>query len=201
MLKDRAYFALDRQDKLLVISGVPISYLKKPVKVEQFNFNPTSIAYSATDVIVVQAEYQLNFLKDLLENISYMGEASTYVVGSYPTDQASYQLATLLTKAYFEYASKDGIYPKVKWIDLGSPDWEFLKSEDTCSLVVIHGLSESTSDTRRLEIAKDFLRKAVHTTRIVLAVTQNILAYSITKLEISPDGAFQLNKTTNRVVV
>jgi len=32
-------------------------------------------------------------------------------------------------------------------------------------------------------------------------VTPNILNYAIMKLELSPDGVFQLNKTTNRVVV
>lgn len=201
MLKDKSYFALDREDKLLAISGVPINFLKKPVTVEQFNFAPTTIAYSPTSVTVIQAEYQFNFLKELLQNISYIGEPSTYVIGSYPTDQASYQLATMITKTYFDHASSDGIYPKVKWIDLGSPEWDFLKSDDACSLLVVHGLSESTSDNRKVEMAKDFLRKGTHTTRIVLAVTPNILNYAIMKLELSPDGVFQLNKTTNRVVV
>jgi hypothetical protein len=201
MHKDKSYYTLSRQDKLLALSGVPVNFLKKPVSLEQLNFLPSSITYSPSSVVVIQAEYQINFIKELLANISCVGESSTYAIGSYPTDQASYQLATILTKAYFEYVSLSGVYPKIKWVDLGSPDWDFLKSHEECSLLVVHGISENTSDNRRLELAKDFLRRGVHTTRILLAVTPNILTYAITKIEISPDGVFQLSKTTNRVFV
>ena len=201
MHKDKSYYTLSRQDKLLALSGVPVNFLKKPVALEQLNFMPSSIAYSPSNVVVIQSEYQSTFIKDLLANISCVGESSTYVIGSYPTDQASYQLATLITKAYFDHIQTNGVYPKIKWVDLGSPDWDFLKSDNDCSLLVVHGISENTSDNRRLELAKDFLRKGVHTTRIILAVTPNILTYAITRLEISPDGVFQLSKTTNRVFV
>lgn len=201
MHKDQAYFKLDRNDRLLALSGVPINYLKKPIIPEQLNFMPSSIAYSASNVTVIQSEYQKNFLTELLDNIEYIGEPSTYVIGSYPTDQAAYQLATLITKTYYEHILQHKIYPRIKWVDMGSPDWEFLKSDEGYSLVVIHGISESSSENRKIEHTKDFLRKATPTTRFVLAVTSNILSYAINKLEISPDGVFQLSKTTNRVVV
>jgi hypothetical protein len=201
MLKDKSYHTLSRQDKLLALSGVPINFLKKPIEIEQFNFMSSTMAYSPSSVVVIQADYQAKFIRELIDNISCVGESSTYAIGSYPTDQASYQLATLLTKAYFEHISATGIYPKIKWIDLGCPDWDFLKSSEECALLVVHGISENTSDNRKIELAKDFLRKGIHTTRVILAVTPNILTYAITKLEVSPDGVFQLNKTTNRVCV
>ena len=201
MLKDKSYYSLSPQDRLLALFGVPINYIKKPITVEKFNFLPTSIAYAVNNVTVIQSEYQYNFLVDLLENIDCIGEPSTYVIGSYPTDQAAYQLATLLTKTYQEHLAEYRIFPRIKWIDLGCPDWEFLKSDERCCLLIVHGLSENSSENRKLEVAKDFFRRVTHATRIMLAVTPNILNYAITKLEVAPDGAFQLTKTTNRVVV
>jgi hypothetical protein len=198
-MKDRTFYSLSKQDRLLALFGVPINYLKKPVELEQFNFAPTSIAYSVSNVVVIQSEYQKNFLNDLINNISFFGESSTFSIGSFPTDQAAYQLATILTKAHYEFLCTNKIYPRIKWIDLGSPDWEYLKSEESCSLVVIHGLSES-SDNRKLEIAKDFYRRSLQATKLILAVTPNILTYTINKLETNPDGVLQLTKTTNRVV-
>lgn len=200
MKKDKAYFGLPKGDRLLALSGVPINYLKKIVSVEQLNFAPASITYSAKDVTVIQSEYQHNFLINLLENISYVGESCTYAIGSFPTDQAAYQLATIITKKYYEYVTEYKVYPTIKWVDLGSPDWNYLKSDDSYSLLIVHGLSEASSDFKKLEVAKDFLRKC-NATKIVLAVTANILSFAIMKLELYPDGVFQLSKTTNRVVI
>jgi len=202
MLKDRSYHTLPREDKPLALFGVPVLYLKKPIALEQFNFAPTSISYSVKDVVVIQTEYQRNFICDVMSNIAYFGEPTTYAIGSYPTDQASYQLAALLTKTYYTYLTQNRLYPRIKWIDLGSPDWDFLKLEDSsCNLLVIHGLSEASSENRKFELAKDFYRKATYATKIVLAVTPNILSFVTNKLEMSPDAVFQLTKTTNRVVV
>ena len=201
MVKDRTYFSLPKSDRLLALFGVPIHYLKKPVTIDQLNFIPSSISYSTSNTTVIQSEYQYHFLKDLLDSIEHVGEYSLYAIGSYPTDQAAYQLATLSTKAYYDYISEHKIYPNIRWIDLGSPDWEFLKSDESCSLLIVHGLSEASSDNRKLELTKDFLRKSSCATKIVLVSTSNILHFAITKLELSPDGIFQLTKTTNRIVV
>jgi len=199
MVKDKTYFSLSKADRLLALFGVPLQYLKKPVTVDQLNFTPCSMPHSATNTII-QAIYQLNFLKDLLTDIEYIGESSIFAVGSHPVDQPSYHLATIITKAYYDHISNHRIYPQIKWIDLGCPDWEFLKSDENCSLLVVHGLSEN-SENKRFELAKDFLRKGSCATKIVLATTSNILNFAVSKLEISPDGVFQLAKTSNRVVI
>jgi len=199
--KDRSYYSLEKHLRLLALCGVPVSYLHSPAQIHQFNFAPTVIQYGKEDATVISADYQYNFLIDFFKNIKYMGEPSTYAIGSHPTDQSGYQLATLISVVYYEYIRKEKIYPHIKWIDLGVPDFEFLKSDEPTSLLVIHGLSETSSDARKLEMAKDFLRRGVNATRILLAVTPNILGYMITKLETTPDAVFQLLKTTNRIVV
>jgi len=201
MIKDRAYHILPKEDKPLALFGVPVLYLKKPITLDQFNFATTTVAYSTTNATTIHPDFQRNFLADLLANVNYFGEPSTYAIGSYPTDQAAYQLAALLTKTYYSYITHNRIYPRIKWVDLGCPDWDFLKSDESCNLLVIHGLSEASSDNRKLECAKDFYRKATYATKIMLAVTPNILTYASIKLEMSPDGVFQLTKTTNRVIV
>lgn len=201
LIKDRAYYSLSKDYRLLALCGVPVNYLHKPAQIHQFNFAPTSVTYGKDNTTVISADYQYNFLIEFFKNIKYVGEPTTYAIGSHPTDQSSYQLATLITTTYYEYIKKEKIYPQIRWIDLSSPDFDFLRSDEKVSLLVIHGLSESSSEIKKLELAKDFLRRGVNTTRIVLATTPNILNYIIMSLEISPDAVFQLLKTTNRVVI
>lgn len=199
MIKDKAYYSLAKSDRLLALFGVPVSYLTKPITIKQLNFFPCSMSYNTANTTVIQAETQYNFLKDILSDIEFIGESGVYAIGSCPVDQPSYQLATMITKTYYDYISEHKIYPQIKWIDLGNPDWGFLKSDENCSLLVVHGLSEN-SENKRYELAKDFLRKSSCSTKIVLVTTSNILNFAITKLELSPDGVFQLDKTTHRTV-
>ena len=199
--KDRSYYSLEKHLRLLAIFGVPVNYLHKQVQIHQFNFAPTFMRFTKDTDTVIAADYQYNFIIELFKNIKYIGEPSTYAIGSHPTDQSSYQLATLITYVYYEYIRQEKVYPHIKWIDLGCPDYDFLKSDEPVSLLVIHGLSETSSEPRKLELAKDFLRRGANATRILLAVSPNILTYFITKLEMTPDAVFQLLKTTNRIVV
>lgn len=201
LTKDRSYYCLEKPLRLLALCGVPVSYLHKPVQIHQLNFAPTIMQHTKDNATAIAADYQYNFLIEFFKNIKYMGDSSLYAIGSHPTDQSSYQLATLITTTYYEYIRKEKVYPKIKWVDLGCPDYEFLRSDEDVSLLVIHGLSEMSSEPRKLEIAKDFLRRGSNSTCIILAVTSNILNYVITKLEVSPDAVFQLLKTTNRIVV
>lgn len=199
--KDRSYYSLDKTMRLLALCGVPIPYLKNPAQIHQFNFAPTVMNFSANNNVTISSDYQYNFLIEFFKNIKYVGEPSIYAIGSYPTDQSSYQLATLITTTYYEYTRKEKVYPQIKWIDLGAPDFEFLRSDEEVSLLILHGLSAASSELRKLEVAKDFLRRGANTTCMLLAVTPNILNYVISSLEINPDGVFQLLKTTNRIVV
>lgn len=202
LIKDRAYYGLPKELRYLALCGVPINYLYKQIQIHQFNFAPTSVCLNKfAETTVIPADYQYNFLIEVFKNLQYFGEPSTYAVGSFPTDQASYQLATLITVTYYEFIRKEKIFPKIKWLDLGNPDYEFLRSDEAVSLMVIHGLSENSSDPKKLEMAKDFLRRGVNATRILLATTQNILTYTIMSLEVEPDAVFQLMKTTNRIVI
>lgn len=201
LIKDRSYYSLEKHLRLLALCGVPIPYLQKQMQIHQFNFAPTSIQYGNETSTVISADYQYNFLLDFFKNIKYVGDPSTYVIGSFPTDQSAYQLAALITVTYYDYAKKEKVYPLIKWIDLGSPDFDFLKSDENVSLLVIHGLSENSSENRKLELAKDFLRRGANSTRIILSVSPNILTYAIKHIEITPDAVFQLLRTTNRIVV
>ena len=199
MIKDRAYFNLPRDQKLLALCGVPINYLKKPIQIHQLNFAPTSLQNSKTDVSI-PPDYQYTFLLEFFKNMEFIGESSLYAVGSFPTNQPGYQLASLITTTYFDYTQKEKkVYPDCKWIDLGCPDYNFLKTNSNTPLLIVHGLSE-TSDTRRLELAKDFIRNGANTTTIILANTSNIFQYAVNKLEVQPDAVFQLLQTTNILV-
>lgn len=203
MIKDQAYYNLPTEQKLLALCGVPLSYLKKPVQFHQLNFAVTSFLDQKNPEakeIKIQPDYQRMFLLDFFKNMKHLGDPTLYAIGSYPTNQSAYQLATMITSTYFEYIKGEKrVYPNCKWIDLGCPEYAFLKTNADTSLLILHGLSES-SDTRRLELTKDFIRKGSNTTTIVLANTSNILQFIIGKLENQPDAVFQLLQTTNILV-
>jgi len=202
MSKDRAYYSLTKEQRLLSLCGVPINYLKNPIQIHQLNFAPTGIQNPEKGQdILIPPNYQYTFLLDFFKNMEFIGESTLYAVGTYPTNQAGYQLASLITSTYFEYTQKENrAYPDCKWIDLGvHPDYSYLKTSSSTSLLIIHGISEM-SDTRRLELTKDFIRKGSGTTTILIANTSNILQYAINKLEVQPDAVFQLLQTTNVLV-
>jgi len=203
MIKDQAYYNLPTEQKLLALCGVPLLYLKKPVQFHQLNFAVTSFndpKNPEAQEIKIQPDYQRMFLLDFFKNMKHVGDSTLYAIGSYPTNQSAYQLATMITSTYFQYTKgEQKVYPNCKWIDLGYPEYAFLKSTVNTPLLIIHGLSES-SDTRRLELTKDFIRKGSNTTTIVLANTSNILQFIIGKLETQPDAVFQLLQTTNILV-
>lgn len=197
MRKNSEFYGLLKNDRLLFLSGVPLSYLKKPAIPSEFNFTITSMANKARTVTIT-AQRQRDVLLEMLENIVGLGESGLYGIGSYPTEAAGYGLGTLLTREYFNAAFNDQKIAEIKWIDLGRPDWDFLKSNEPCDLCVIHGLSIN-SDDKRLTLARDFIHRTEFCTTIVIANTDNILKYVVEKVGASPDIVWQLSKTVHEV--
>ena len=156
MSRPRAYYGLDTNDRMLYLSGVPISYLRKTATPNQFVFTITSMRGGGTSVVTIDPNQQNKAFLDLLDNIEHIGTDALYGIGSFPTDKAAYEMASLITKNFYETKIQEEI-PKVKWIDLGRPDWGFLNSDEECQLLVLHGISQ-TSDPKRLERAKDFIQ-------------------------------------------
>jgi len=195
MARGREFYGLPKSDRLLALSGVPVTYLKKAISPNQLHFVMTS-AQATKGTFIIKPESQQKALADVLENIDALGGSGLYMVGAYPTEQPSYELATLISREFSNYWYVQGEMPLVKWVDLGRPDWEYLKSSEQYNLVVIHGLSDQT-ETKKLEIAKDFIHRTESSTTIVLSTTSNILKFSIEKLASSPDIVWQLTKTAH----
>jgi hypothetical protein len=193
----KQFYGLAKNDKILYLSGVPLNCLKSPITVKDLNFTITSLANRKQTVNITAARQQ-EVLYELIRSIDSIGDTGLFGVGSYPTEQAAYDLSTLITRTFFNKVFKEGRVPEVKWIDLGRPDWEFLHSNESCDLCVIHGLS-NTSDDTRLNRAKDFIHRTEFCTTILLANTENILKYIVGKVNVSPDIVWQLSKTTHEV--
>lgn len=195
MGRGREFYGLPKSDRLLALSGAPISYLKKKISPSQLHFVTTSVQ-AAKGTFIISPKSQTTALGDVLENIDALGGPGLYVVGSFPTQQAGYELGTLISREFFNFQFAQGEMGLVKWIDLGHPEWDFLKSSEECDLAVIHGLSEQT-ETKKLEIAKDFLRRTEAATTIVIATTPNIMKFVVEKLGTNPDIVWQLAKTSH----
>ena len=198
-MKPKAYYSLSKNNRMLYLSGVPISYLKKSMSPKQFSFAITSMRGNGDSVVTIDPNQQKNYFLDLLGSIEHIGSDVLYAIGSFPTDQAAYQMAAMISKDFYEYQVSEAP-PKVKWIDLGRPDWEFLNSDEDCQLLVIHGLSH-TSDKKRLERAKDFLHRCENATRIILANVQNVLHFAVHDMGVSPAAVWQLTKVTHKNIV
>lgn len=197
MARTREFYGLSKADKILYLSGVPIRCLKNPVEAQALSFAGTSLSRGKKTLNITPAR-QAEVFQELLSNIDSVGYSSLYAIGSYPTEQASNDMAALVTRSFFQEKFNKGTVPEIKWIDLGRPDWEFLKSGESCDLAVIHGISD-TSELKRLDLARDFCRRCESATTLVLACVENILKFTVNNLKLSPDVVFQLAKTTHEV--
>ena len=197
MKKDREFYGLGKNDRLLFLSGVPLTCLKNPVTPKDLNFSFTSYR-TVEKTVTISIQRQQQVLLDLLDNIDQLGESGLFAIGSHPTEQAGYDLAAMLSIHFFNSLFKEGQLPEVKWIDLGRPDLEFLLSDEPCDLCVIHGLS-NTSDDRRCDKARDFIHRTEYCTTILVASTDQILKFMVSKMKTSPEIVWQLSKTTHEV--
>ena len=198
MQKGQDFYRLPVNDRLLYMAGVPLSYIKRSVDIKKMNFSQTSYKTSA-GVNVIDVLTQQAFLKQVIDSIDSLGAPATFAIGSHPTEQPGYELATLICRTYLEKTLSASFIPHVRWINVGEPDWNY-RSEDCANVTVIHGLSKD-SDIRKLEISKDFIRKSSASTIIILATTPNIYEFAIASLGTEVDIVWQLGRTIHRTVI
>lgn len=194
-----SYNKLDQIDRILAISGVPLNLLTKKETKGSTNFK--SVAYKSQHAdateppIHVSIPQQAEYSELLSQKANLLGNSLTLGMGGFPSEQPATELAITFCRLYFEAnRTMENAIPLVKWIDLAYPDWDFLNTfESQTALIVINGVAEG-SDPRRIERARDFIRKAEGSTCIYIAHTDNILRFSFEKLGVTPDSVFQLGR-------
>ena len=194
-----SYNRLSQTDKILALSGIPLNMLTKADSTGNSNFKPVVYkSQHASDTeppIQITMPQQAQYHQLLLQKSNLLGSALTLGIGGFPSDQPATDLAINLCRLYYEGSqTKENAIPFLKWIDLAYPDWDFLNNYETQkAVIIINGMADS-SDPKRIERAKDFIRKADGSTCIYIAHTQNILHFSFEKLGITPDSVFQLGR-------
>lgn len=189
----KKYHGLSHTDKLLVLSGVPISYIKKGIDVEKINFKRTFIQKSETPLIIEPTE-QAEYYQSLMNHSANLGKPLSLAIGC-ENSKAGYELAILLSRVFQENRIQTDPIPLLKWLDIGKPDWDFYHDvpEKSYGMVVVHGLSAFSDGVKR-ERAKDLLRACDNYTNILLVQTDNILDYCIKGLGLELDGVFQVGR-------
>ena len=202
MARERAFYGLDTNDRLLCISGVPLSHLKKSIDPSKFLFYHTSYQNqnNPQSTILIQPDTQQQFFHHVLHKIEAFGNSGLYAIGSFPTKQAGEQLGTLITKRFNDHAMAQAQYPRIRWIDVGRPNFDFLKSSEECDLVAVFGLTDQ-SDNRKMELARDFIRRSEGSAVLLIATTPNILTFAIEKIKEQPKIVWQLGNIVNRTVM
>ena len=192
--KSRKYHGLSHTDKLLVLSGVPISYIKKGIKAENINFLQTTMHPKNQQPVIIEATAQAEYYGLLMQNAHNLGKPLTLAIGC-ENSKAGYELGILLSRAFQDHRVQTEPLPLLKWIDLGKPDWEYYNNvpDKTHGMIVIHGLAAFSDGVRR-ERAKDFLRASENYTNILLVQTDNILEYCGKGLGLELDGVFQVGR-------
>lgn len=194
------YYKLGKTERLLYLSGVPMPFLSKKIDPKKFVFRTISTERDGKPLII-NAQSQAEYYQKLSTASKKFGFAAIYTVGSSPTSQPSYDLAAQLSIQYYNNTMGKDYFPKIKWVDLGNPDFSYLKDlEEFYNMIVIHGLSDD-SDPKRLELAKDFLRRSGSSTVFILATTTNILEFSERRLAVTPHIVLQLGKTIHRTAI
>ena len=189
------YHKLKTEDRLLALSGVPVSVLKKQTPFSQLTFNPTS-ARSDNKVSVIDPVRQKALMQEILQRISYLGTPAVYVIGASPSEKPAFDLAANISRAYNSYVISQGKLADIKWYDIASPDWEYVKSGKKPDLVVIHGLSDN-AHMMRIEHTRDITRNHDNATIFILISTSNCYEYA-QKFGISLNGVFQLGRVTHK---
>lgn len=196
--KTQDYYRLQTSDRLLALAGVPLAYLKREISLEKMNFAHVNWVSKdpAVPGVSINIPTQIEFLKRVLDNADTLGVPAVYAVGSFPTEQPSYELTVLICREYIAKALSATFIPEIKWINVGEPDWNY-HSGDCANITVIHGLSRD-SDHKKLEIAKDFIRRSSASTIIVAITTPNALEYAYNHLGTELDIVWQLGRTIHR---
>ena len=193
------YYSLNKNDRVLHLSGVPISYLKKDIDITKLGFMPTSFGEDSSRILIPPVR-QVEILNAVTSDVTKLGASGLYAIGSV-LEAPSYDLATVITRLFYETTVISGKkVPNIKWVDLGRPSWAYLKSDEDFDIVAIHGVSES-SDIKRLELCKDFMRRSEASTILLICVTPNILQFVTTKFACQPDAVWQLGRVAKRTIV
>ena len=199
----RAYHSLSKMDRLLKLSGAPIAALKKKFDLDAMRFSQM-VAKTETNArvpTVVEAPEQFEFYKSLLLDPSMLTLGGVYIFGSHPTEDPAKLAAAELCRKYQDLLFSKGEYPRLKWVDTGFPDWDFLRGgSGHIGLGVISGIN-AQSDAKRLSIARDFHSKFSGATVFITLSATNALEFAVQHLGVYPDAIFQLGKPVTRAVV
>lgn len=196
MKKSQAYYKLSTPDRLLCLSGIPIAYLNGQPGTMNFQAVVSSISGKA---ITIDPKSQQEFFQQFLSESTPVGKAGLYAIGSSP-EVPAYHAAISVCRSYQELKFKYNGFPRINWIDVGSPNWDLLKTnEQEFDLIVIHGIAD-TSEQRRLETARDFIHKSSYTTTFLVANTKNVLDMCWNRIGVEPNGIFQFGRTVHRTV-
>lgn len=193
------YKKLDKINRMLALSGVPLNLLSKKSNIDNVNFKDVTYrpkhAGQNEPPIHISSPQQSQYLDSLVSQSHYLGSALTLGIGGYPSDQPATDLAVMLCRLYYDSSqSETNMIPLIKWINLAYPDWDFLNNFETqTATIVITGIGE-ISDNKKLERAKDFIGRAEGCTCIFVVNTPNILEFSFEKLGITPESAFQIGR-------
>lgn len=193
------FYSLNQVDKILHISGAPLSALKATqVSLDKFPFQETNCLIENI-MKSVSAGAQKKFSASLDAQVSLFGKGGIYAVGSFPISLAENQFVLHFARKLIAHNLSKGILPKVLWIDLGAPPWDFLREQHDTKFCIISNFSD-TSDPKRFEIAKDFISAADPATVFICAVTKNILNFCVNHLNFMPNGVFQIGAIAHRKI-
>jgi len=190
-------------DRLIKLSGAPMAVMKRKFDFTAMRFNQMVAKTEATAKIptVVDGAEQGEFYKSLMLDPSLLTLGGVYIFGSHPTEDPAQLAAVELCRKYQDFLFSRGEYPRLKWVDTGFPDWNFLRETSSyVGLGIISGIN-TQSDAKRLSIARDFHARLSGSTVFITLSAPNALEFAVQHLGVYPDAIFQLGKPVTRAVV
>lgn len=183
------YHRLSKDNRMLALSGAPISVLSSRSKNE--------IAFVAIMEprlnILVDTNMQTACYEQLLSPEVDVGQDSLILVGC-SSSMAGLKLAANVCEKFMQAESATNPFPFVKWLDVSRWDFDFLNEHQSQKgIVVVYGLDKN-SDSKRISHAKDYIRVAAGSTVVVVVETDDVIGYMNDVLNIQPDLLFKLGK-------
>jgi hypothetical protein len=187
-------------DKICISAGAPWQCIRKATPIDQIIFDTVALLDNKQKVKTLLDENRQKavFTQMVLAAPEY-GFPAVYAFGAAQQEKLAQDMVAYLLKLYLESALTKAKLPEVKWFDLGFMDWNYFSSHNRPDVTVLTGINDQ-SEIKRIELAKDLIRKYERSTCFVVVGTGNILEFISNRLRMSTNACWQVKKEIQKKV-
>lgn len=183
------YVRLKKSNKYLALCGAPVSVLSSRDK-ENFGYRVIqSTKYNITIAPDIQKAYYDAYISGDFD----IGSNSLIVIGCDTLISGQKMAANIASKYIEDYPTP---FPFVKWVNLAYHDFDYFKDSTERKGVVVIPSVDKHADSKRIQLANDYIRCSEGATIIVVIETPDAITFAMDNMGLQPDAIIQLGRAT-----